>query len=348
MKPREKSSGIRRYILENVQEHPSDIASFAAGRFSISRQAINRHIKALVDDGLLLAKGKTRSIRYSLKSLTKEQITIELSAGISEDKVWRKYVQPLLSALPENVLSICNYGVAEMMNNAIEHSNGSVAVINVWLDAVTVSLEILDNGIGIFKKITMDMNLEDERHAILELSKGKLTTDPQRHTGEGIFFTSRMFDRFYIQSGRSMFSHFEPEDSWSAETKDAEFGGTLVHMSISTSSERSVERVFDNYVLDNDTYAFARTQFPLVLARYGEENLFSRSQARRILARIENFEEVVLDFKGIRTIGQGFADEIFRVFQTVHPGIEIGYTNATDSVKRMISRAQAARKQLSS
>ena len=54
---------------------------------------------------------------------------------------------------------------------------------------------------GIFKKIQKALDLLDERHAILELAKGKLTTDPKHHTGEGIFFTSRMFDEFTILSG---------------------------------------------------------------------------------------------------------------------------------------------------
>jgi hypothetical protein len=55
---------------------------------------------------------------------------------------------------------------------------------------------VRNDGICIFNKTAEDFNLDDERHAILELSKGKLTSDPSRHNGEGIFFTSRMFDDF--------------------------------------------------------------------------------------------------------------------------------------------------------
>jgi anti-sigma regulatory factor (Ser/Thr protein kinase) len=66
---------------------------------------------------------------------------------------------------------------------------------------------IWDHGIGIFNKIKNMLGLLDERHAVLELTKGKLTTDPRGHTGEGIFFTSRMFDTFYILSGEVFLSH---------------------------------------------------------------------------------------------------------------------------------------------
>ena len=56
------------------------------------------------------------------------------------------------------------------------------------------------------------------------------------------------------------------------------------------------------------------THIPLRLAEYGEDNLVSRSQAKRVLARVDRFEEVILDYSGIRAVGQAFADEIFRVF----------------------------------
>lgn len=47
--------------------------------------------------------------------------------------------------------------------------------------------------------------MDDERDAILELSKGKLITDAENHAGEGIFFTSRVFDEFAVISGGLFF-----------------------------------------------------------------------------------------------------------------------------------------------
>ena len=68
----------------------------------------------------------------------------------------------------------------------------------------------------------------------------------------------------------------------------------------------------------------------------------SRSQARRVLTRFERFSEVLLDFHGIEIIGQGFADEIFRVFRREHPEIRVIWGRTTEKVERMISRAVAA------
>ena len=59
---------------------------------------------------------------------------------------------------------------------------------------------IKDNGIGIFKKIVRDHNLKNENEAIFELKKGKLTSDAENHSGEGIFFTSKVVDYFLISS----------------------------------------------------------------------------------------------------------------------------------------------------
>jgi hypothetical protein len=71
---------------------------------------------------------------------------------------------------------------------------------------------IHDDGEGIFKKLRRELDLADARHAVLELSKGKVTTDPAHHTGEGIFFTSRMFDSFFIHAGNIWFVHHPDKD----------------------------------------------------------------------------------------------------------------------------------------
>ena len=86
-------------------------------------------------------------------------------------------------------------------------------------------------------------------------------------------------------------------------------------------------------------YAFLKTQTPIRLAMPGDPSLISRSQAKRVLARFDKFTEVTLDFEGVASIGQAFADEIFRVFANEHPKIKIAYTNAQTGVEQMIKRA---------
>ena len=95
--------------------------------------------------------------------------------------------------------------------------------------------------------------------------------------------------------------------------------------------------------LRSGDYEFSKTHVPLSLAKSSKDFLVSRSQARRILARFEDFQEVRLDFEGIDSIGQAFADEIFRVYQSQHPEIDIVADNCNLEVDRMIKRAIAGR-----
>jgi hypothetical protein len=65
-----------------------------------------------------------------------------------------------------------------------------------------------------------------------------------------------------------------------------------------------------------------------------EANLISRAQAKCIATRFENFESVELDFSGVNDIGQGFADELIRVWPLTHPATQLFITNATEAVKK--------------
>ena len=55
-----------------------------------------------------------------------------------------------------------------------------------------------------------------------------------------------------------------------------------------------------------DDYDFSKTVVPMKLAQLGDEQLISRSQAKRLIARFERFKSVILDFKGVNEIGKLF------------------------------------------
>lgn len=59
-------------------------------------------------------------------------------------------------------------------------------------------------------------------------------------------------------------------------------------------------------------------------------HLISRSIARRILSNIEKFKVIFLDFNRVKTIGQAFSDEIFRVFENKHKEITILLINMNE------------------
>lgn len=338
-KPQQKTEEIRQFILEHVEDHPADITSVASTTFGISRQAGHRHIQKLVQEGLLSAVGTTRNRKYEVKPLVDFSTRLPLK-GLEEDKVWRRKILPLLKDSPANVLQICHHGFTEMVNNAIDHSQGTHLTIIVLTTYKLINIQVSDNGVGIFNKIQAAFNLDDPLHAILELSKGKLTTDPAHHSGEGIFFTSRMFDRFVIASEKLSFMHLETDNDWLLENNEVVFHGTLVDMKIGLRSKRTTQQVFDQFT--SDDFGFTKTHVPVFLARYGNENLVSRSQAKRLLARFERFREIVLNFDNVDSIGQAFADEIFRVFTAQNPNIHLIPINTNKQVQKMIAHVRNA------
>lgn len=337
---RARGEDIRRYILEHVEKHPNDIGKIASEHFGITRQAVNKHLQKLCLAQALTEDGNTRSRVYKLAPLLEWIGRYPINPELAEDIVWRNDVYQVISPLPDNVVNIWHYGFTEMFNNAIDHSGGSEILVHIRKNAASTQMLLRDNGIGIFKKIQTTMNLLDERHAILELSKGKLTTDPRNHTGEGIFFTSRMFDSFDILSGGVYFNHKLGDDAdWILE-RDQFKTGTSVWMEINNHTARTTRKIFDQYT-SGDEYGFNKTVVPVKLAQYGDDKLISRSQAKRLLARVELFKVVIFNFESVEFIGQAFADEIFRVFAQRHPEIQMLAIKANSEVKRMIERAKS-------
>lgn len=338
-KSRKRSLEIQNFILNHVEAHPNSISALASEHFEISREAVLRHVHKLIDDGMLIAHGRTRDRWYELSLLVDEGFKVDLTSNIEEDKIWRHLLRPHLVGIPENVMRICEYGMNEMLNNAIEHSEGTELECFVEQTAVRISFEVTDNGVGIFDKITDELNLDEREQAILELSKGKLTTDPSRHTGEGIFFVSRVFD-FFIVISKGLFYSLEDLGMDELPAIRGKGDGTTVMMRIDTRSRRSIQEVFDQYASEDLDYTFSKTDVPVALAKFGDESLVSRSQARRMLARFEHFNEIVLDFNGVELIAQPFADEVFRVFARRNPTIKITAVNTSKEVDRMIRRAE--------
>lgn len=330
---------LRRSILDAIAHDGGNVAARLAEQHGVSRQAASAWLAKLKQEGVVISSGVGRGVRYQLAVLTNVQQSYEI-AGLSEDRVWRELVRPQVADLPPNVRDIWHYAVTEMVNNAIDHSGSARVVVELLRDALNTTVYVADEGEGIFLKIQRALNLYDPREAILELAKGKLTTDPAHHTGEGIFFSSKVMDAFDIRSGMLHFMH----DEWGADVlleRPANAPGTLVLMRLANDSARILQDVFDQFAMPEE-YTFARTIVPVKLAQHEGEKLVSRSQAKRLTMRFERFQTVVLDFDGVEEIGQAFADEVFRVFRQAHPATTLSPVNMTPAVKKMFKRVMGA------
>lgn len=324
-------------LLKLVADGRGNVALRLSEAAGISRQAASTRVSSAVRAGVLLRQGTGRGVRYALAETHRLEQHFE-RPGLSEDRVWRSLCAPVVADLPGNVRDIWQYGLTEMINNAIDHSGASIVSVGIVRNALYTQAWVADDGEGIFLKIAKALDLYEPRESILELAKGKLTTDPDRHSGEGIFFSSKVFELFDIRSGALHFMHAEGLDDVLIERpKDA--SGTLVLMRLSNQSTRTTREIFNKFAAP-DEFTFAKTIVPVRLAQHEGEKLVSRSQAKRLTTRFERFKSVILDFSGVEEIGQAFADEVFRVFQKAHPDTQLVPVSMSPSVKDMVSRAK--------
>jgi len=323
-------------ILQYLADHRHVSGKELRDFLGISRQALHVHLRQLILSGKIARIGSTRSARYDLAARAASPATLSREiplAGLDESAAYEE-VATLLNlpaALPRNVEAIMRYAFTEMLNNAIEHSGATAARIRIELAAPTVSFGIRDRGVGAFASIASKLDLDTEETAMVELLKGRTTTRPEAHTGEGIFFTSRTADRFVLRSHRI-------QVEWSALDGDVFVSkrrfieGTHVRFLIRRSTQRRLEDVFGEYAPAEFDYQFGTTRLFVKLLR---RSYVSRSEARRLLANAEKFREIVLDFRQVESVGQGFADEVFRVFATRHPEILLRAENTNKVLDAM-------------
>ncbi|MBE0418304.1 MAG: DUF4325 domain-containing protein [Coriobacteriia bacterium] len=287
---------------------------------------------------LALARCRLPAVNDSSESLGLPSFEQDYSpAGLEEHVVWREVSSALQLSLQDEFVKTMQYAFSEMMNNAIEHSEGDSIRVSVWSTAALFAFEICDDGVGAFAKLAAGLSLPDPLAAVQELTKGKRTTDPVNHTGQGIFFTSKAVDLFQLSAnGVSWLVDNLREDQ--AVGVSERVRGTCVFCRISPLSDRSIRGLFERYSID---YEFARTRTIVKLFEMGV-SFVSRSEARRLMAGLESFREIEMDFKGVETVGQGFVDEVFRVWQGQHPGVRIIPVNMSREVEFMVKRGLAS------
>jgi anti-sigma regulatory factor (Ser/Thr protein kinase) len=337
-----KAAEIRQFILDQVAQNPSGLTHLIVQKFGISRQAAARYLQEMAQDGQIIAEGTTKDRVYKPGLSQALQKKYVLQGSLEESEIWSKDFMALCQGLKENVVRICEYGFTEMVNNAIDHSNGKHLILIMERNTQVILIKIVDDGIGIFRKIKEDHHLSDERQSILELAKGKLTSDPEKHSGQGIFFTSRAFEDFFIHSGDLAFGHVPDEERHRILDGMPIQKGTAVQMQIHLDSDKKLRDVFNDFANpEDDNFAFDKTVVPVRLIQYEGESLVSRSQAKRLLSRVENFKTVLLDFESIQSVGPAFADEIFRVYKSGHPQVKLVPVNVSEEILKTIHQAKS-------
>jgi hypothetical protein len=120
------------------------------------------------------------------------------------------------------------------------------------------------------------------------------------------------------------------------EEPENQTAGTIVSMTVRKDTALLVGDVFNEFSDPDNNPSFYKTIIPLKLMEHDGDLLMSRSQAKRLISRFNLFREVILDFSGIEFIGQGFADEVFRVFANTDSNVKLRPINCAKDVENMI------------
>lgn len=341
---------IKEKILKIAQKKGLVKTSDFVSDLDITRQHASNIISQLVDEGKLIKIGSTRSAKYATPQhldkhpeesptrYSRQLINKNLEEHIVLDDIENKF--KLHKNLSENIKSIFSYSFSEMLNNAIEHSNSKKINITVDIQNKILTFLVDDFGVGVFRNIMQKRKLKNELEAIQDLLKGKTTTKPKLHSGEGIFFTSKISDEFILDSyGYQLIINNKIDDIF-VKTVQGKKQGTKVTFRINTESNKHLNDVFKEYtnITNEDDYGFDKTEIRVKL--YMESGVhISRSQARRILAGLDKFRIIIMDYENVPMVGQAFADEIYRVFINKHPDIAIKNENMNEAVKFIVQRA---------
>lgn len=332
-----RKPATRELIRQIIEDQGSATGPELAGKLGISRQAVSLHLRQLIADEYVIKTGSTRAAMYLPADAApparsyRRELSIQ---GLDESEVYAKIAVTLnLSRLPENVEAIVHYAFTEMLNNAIDHSASDKCTVDVTSGAAKVQFEVRDQGIGVFHSIAEKFGLADEHDALIELIKGKTTTMPAAHTGEGIFFVSRAADRFVLRSHRLQLERNKRLDDVFVSDR-RQLKGTLVQFEIARDSRTRLEDIFAEFAPAEYDYQFEKTR---VLVKLLRKTYVSRSEGKRLMHNLDKFSEVQLDMRDVESVGQGFADEIFRVFKSAHPETRVQAINASPGVAAMLA-----------
>ena len=340
---RQNLETITQWITAAAQRRPHALDVELAARTNVSQRSARRTLARLVELNWLVREGSARRPQWRPGLLRQVVQRYEL-AGLEEDLPWSLDFAPHFfasdSVLPPNVLRLAQQAFSELLNNAIGHSGGSHVTVSLRQTASQLQLLVSDNGVGLFERIAQTFSIASPALAMLELSKGKLTSEPDRHTGEGLFFTSRLADVFDLHANDAAFQQRAWDERGWHPQRALRHAGTSVYAAFALDTARTLDGVRRAYSVSQEAdpfgVEFSRTVVPLRLITSTIEGLESRAQARRVSARLSEFRRAEIDFGGVTSVGHAFADELFRVFAPAQPSLELVPVNMTPAVAALI------------
>jgi anti-sigma regulatory factor (Ser/Thr protein kinase) len=201
----------------------------------------------MVSAGIISSQGGGRSARYHLPARTFQRRLVR--EGLAEGEVWDDVRSSLADFSEPGVAkakAVLAYAFTEMLNNAIDHSGSPEVEVSFEIARETATFTVVDDGIGVYENVRAGFKLETVLAALQEISKGKVTTQKDRHTGEGIFFTSKAADIFQLEANGLR---------WNVDNRREDVAisdvpkkrGTTVRFELSLKTTKTMDDLFAQY-----------------------------------------------------------------------------------------------------
>ena len=335
-------------------------AAEIARRLKVTRPTVSRHLTAMIEDGRVAKEGGGKRVRFrngfAGMAVSEDEVPTDRKdigtpppsslsfvrryprAVISEDRVWQELLSlhPVLGRLSvpaRELFRIRLHRDAQQRHRALAGREVEVCFSQASDD--TLSFEIQDDGVGLFQSLRRSLRLGSVEEAVKKLSQSRLPPLPDGRVAAGLFFSSRAARRFEVDSNGFRWM----VDNQSGSTAAASAGprkGTRVRFQGELQPRRTLAELFARY---SEHTIVHKTRVVVTLGT----SFISRKEAQRLLAPLERFHTVVLDFKDVKEIGQGFADEVFRVWPSSHPHVTLEPINMSPVVSLMIDHARRIR-----
>ena len=323
----EQKERIIFYLLVKIKQGKENISRTVSEEFGINQATVHSYLNELMNSGVIR---RVKRGEYTLV-VSEYEYTLHRSEGDldTDTYAFERCLKEHIADLPQNVRGIWAYAFSEMVNNVMDHSEAETMRVIIRRDYLDTRALILDEhswtedgDYGLLFGVIAG--------TVLILVLVTLIFSIVHFVGEGIFFTSKLMDEFFILSDGKVFTNNRYDVSQVFNLPEMA-GGTGVFMQLSNFTRKNSQEVFDMF--SNVDGGFTKTRIPI-------KNMFdadpvSRSQAKRVCNGLNRFREVEIDFSGVDWMGQGFAHQIFVVFQNEHPEIRLIPINMSEGAARM-------------
>ena len=143
---------VEQALLEHVFWGSASPVRQVARQFGLARQTVHQYVRRLIQEQKLMGSGGRRWRHYQLRHFDQDTREFALKSGLNEDRVWNEFIREKILEIGTNEQEILHYGLTEMVNNAMDHSEGQKVTAHFWRTAVSVTLRVADDGVGIFRR----------------------------------------------------------------------------------------------------------------------------------------------------------------------------------------------------